>query len=264
MTPNSVSSRTRTPISVWAFLLLPLVIWIFETSYQQDITWFRAINHAARELPDIFWTGFSLFGNGWACFALAFPLIIYAPRLLIAGVCSGIFTGIFSRIAKMIADTPRPAGLLEQSSFHIIENPLLHSAMPSGHTMTAFGIVTAIYLTMDIQLRKKYFFLFILAIMTGISRMAVGAHWPEDVLIGATLGVICGICGAFLASKFKSHELEIGKWAFWILMIGSVICSYVLLVQKLDFDLNKPFQYALVAIIVLTWLTIIVRIRRES
>jgi membrane-associated phospholipid phosphatase len=263
MTSNTFSTNIKTPTLVWAFLLLPLMIWICDTFYQQDIVWFRAINQAAKELPDIFWTGFSLLGNGWACFALAFPLIIFAPRLLIAGVCSGIFTGIFSRIAKMVADTPRPAGLLEQSSFHIIENPLLHSAMPSGHTMTAFGIVTAIYLTIDVSTRKKYLFLFILAIMTGISRIAVGAHWPEDVLIGTTLGVICGISGAFLASKFKPHQLEIGKWTFWTLMIGSVICSYVLAFQKLDFNLNQPIQYGLFAIIAFTWLSIIICIRRK-
>ncbi len=252
------------PALVWAFLLLPLIIWILDISREQDIIWFRAMNQTTSELPDIFWTGFSLLGNGWACFALAFPLIVFTPRLLIAGVCSGIFTGIFSRIAKMLADTPRPAGLLEQSSFHIIENPLLHSAMPSGHTMTAFGIATAIYLTIDASSRKKYFFLFILAIMTGVSRIAVGAHWPEDVLIGTTLGVICGICGAGLTTQFKTAQLEMGKPLFWVLIIGSIICSYVLVFKKLDFNLNQTIQYVLFAIITFTWLTIFIRIRRKS
>jgi membrane-associated phospholipid phosphatase len=27
---------------------------------------------------------------------------------------------------------------------------------------------------------------------TGVSRIAVGAHWPEDVLVGASLGIIAG------------------------------------------------------------------------
>lgn len=256
------SKSQRTSVTAWAFLLIPLVIWIFDAGFQKDIAWFRWINQNTTVLPDAFWTGISLLGNGWACFALAFPLILFSPRLLMAGICSGIFTGIFSRIGKIVFDTPRPAGLLDQASFHIIENPLLHSAMPSGHTMTAFGIASAIYLSIEYHRRRNYVWIFLLAIFVGISRIAVGAHWPEDVLIGASLGILCGIAGAWLASKIKSEKYEFGQWPFWLCLVGSVVCSYILLNTKLDYYLNKPFQYVLLAIIILTWIGIIIRIKK--
>lgn len=256
------SNKQKTPITAWAFLLIPVIIWVIDTSLQKDIVWFRWVNQTSRYLPDSFWTGISLLGNGWACFALAFPLILFAPRLLMAGICSGIFTGIFSRIGKMLADTPRPAGLLDQSSFHIVENPLLHSAMPSGHTMTAFGIAAAIYFSIDADRRVNYLWIFLLAIAVGISRMALGAHWPEDVLIGASLGTLCGLAGAWLASKIKPYKLEFGKWPFWLCLIGSIVCAYILLNTKLDYYLNKPFQYVLFALIVLTWIGMILRMRK--
>jgi membrane-associated phospholipid phosphatase len=263
MNIEAPSRKQRTPITAWAFLFIPAIIWVFDVSLQKDIVWFRWVNQNAGYFPDSFWTGISLLGNGWACFALAFPLILFAPRLLLAGICSGIFTGIFSRLGKMIADTPRPAGLLDPSSFHIVENPLLHSAMPSGHTMTAFGIATAIYFSIDIDRRKNYLWIFLLAIAVGVSRMAVGAHWPEDVLIGASLGTLCGIAGAWLASKIKSEKLQFGQWPFWLSLVGSWICAYILLNTKLDYDLNKPFQYALLAVIILTWIGIVMRIKKS-
>lgn len=256
------TNKQRTPITAWAFLFVPVIIWAFDASFQKDIAWFRWVNQNATVLPDSFWTGISLLGNGWACFALAFPLILFAPRLLMAGICSGIFTGVFSRIGKIVADTPRPAGLLDQASFHIVESPLLHSAMPSGHTMTAFGIASAIYFSIEYERRKKYIWIFSLAIAVGISRMAVGAHWPEDVLIGASLGTLCGISGAWLASKIKPAKLEFGQWPFWLSLVGSIVCAYILLNTKLDYHLNKPFQYILLATIILTWIGIIIRIKK--
>ncbi len=262
MSIETSNQKEKTPITAWAFLLIPLIIWVFDASLQKDIAWFRWVNQTTTFLPDSFWTGISLLGNGWACFAIAFPLILFAPRLLMAGICSGIFTGIFSRIGKMLANTPRPAGLLDQSSFHIVENPLLHSAMPSGHTMTAFGIAAAIYFSINADRRKKYLWIFLLAIAVGISRMALGAHWPEDVLIGASLGTLCGLAGAWLAAKIKPSKLEFGQWPFWLCLIGSIVCSYILLYTKLDYHLNKPFQYILFALIVLTWIGMIIRIRK--
>ena len=244
-------------VSQWLLPLIPLIIWAIERFFNLDIIWFRTINQVTSSLPDLLWTGLSILGNGWGCFALAFPLILFAPRLLMAGILSGIFTGIFSRVAKLIADTPRPAGLLDPNSFHIIDQPLLHSALPSGHTMTVFGIACAFYYCSTKKYRRYLKWLFVLAIGTGVSRIAVGAHWPEDVLVGSSLGFISGIWAATLAKLIPEHYLKLNQWPAVTTYVGSAVCFYVLITQTLDFVINQPIQWILAGIIAITWIKLI-------
>jgi hypothetical protein len=41
--------------------------------------------------------------------------------------------------------------------------------------------------------------------LIGLSRIAVGAHWPVDVLAGAALGWLCGLSGLWWSAR----------WRFW-------------------------------------------------
>jgi membrane-associated phospholipid phosphatase len=65
--------------------------------------------------------------------------------------------------------------------------------------------------------------LIILACLVGISRIAVGVHWPEDVLAGASLGILCAITGVIIVSKLgwnrnKPVQLIIG----FILILSNI------------------------------------------
>ena len=43
--------------------------------------------------------------------------------------------------------------------------------------------------------------LYLLAVMVGITRVYVGAHYPRDVLAGALLGVLWGLLGGVIDFK---------------------------------------------------------------
>ena len=59
------------------------------------------------------------------------------------------------------------------------------NSMPSGHTTVSFA-----GLVMIGMLAPRYKVLtWTLAIVIGVSRVAVGAHWPSDVLLGAFIGM---------------------------------------------------------------------------
>ena len=248
------------PLWMYVLPIWPLIIYCVDVYYDKDQYWFLSMNHLSSQLPDQLWTNLSLFGNGWSIFAIAFPLLIFHRKPLYAAVISGFFAGIFSHIAKAIFDTSRPAGVLDHNLFHIIEQPLTHSAMPSGHTMTAFSIATAIYFSIPPLKRGPWSFVFFIAMAAGISRIAVGAHWPEDVLVGGSLGMIAGIIGAILACKIPDRFLEISAWPAKIVLFSSLICSYLLITSKIDFAVNYNTQIGLVILIALTWMMIIPKI----
>jgi len=47
-------------------------------------------------------------------------------------------------------------------------------------------------------------FAFLFAVLVGVSRIAVGAHWPFDVLAGACVGWLAGLNGAYIAHRWQS------------------------------------------------------------
>jgi membrane-associated phospholipid phosphatase len=237
------SEKESVPLYAWCLIFLPFLIWVVIDQNNWNSHLFLSLNHRFSTLPDLFWTTLSLFGNGWFCFAVLLPIVFFAPRIIFAALLSGILTGILSRISKSYFDTARPAGVIDQSSFHIIDSPLLHSAMPSGHTMTAFAIAFAVIFSAPKGTGKYSPLICLLAIGAGLSRIAVGAHWPSDVLIGASFGIFCGLVGATLilkipASKFKTYSILTA-----VVVLISLVNIYILLNDKLDFSINQPVQY---------------------
>jgi membrane-associated phospholipid phosphatase len=147
-------------------------------------------------------------GNGWGVFALSFPLLMLAPRALSAGIFAGGVAAIVSALLKNAFNLPRPAGILQEHEFYRIGEAVFHKAMPSGHTLTAFAIASAYFFTVPAEKRKPFLLLFIAASAVGLSRNAIGAHWLTDVLVGAGLGIWCGLIGAKLACLLPNKQLS--------------------------------------------------------
>lgn len=98
-------------------------------------------------------------------------------------------SGILADIIKVIAGRFRPSELFEHGlygfDFFHIERAL--TSFPSGHTATAFALATAI-----VYLWPRYSALaWLFALSVGISRIAITAHYPSDVLGGALTGILC-------------------------------------------------------------------------
>ncbi len=95
---------------------------------------------------------------------------------------SGGLAYFFSKFLKFIFHTPRPFEVFLEIEPLFLQNGY---AFPSGHTMISAAVATAIFL-----LHKKtgYAFLFF-ALLIGLSRIAVGVHFPIDIFGGFVLGV---------------------------------------------------------------------------
>ena len=245
-------SKKAIPGFAWLIPLAPLALAaiIYFGDYQSAS--FLYINQFTQQLPDTLWAWLTFLGNGWGIFALSFPLLLLAPRILTAGLFAGAIAAVTSSVLKGIFNLPRPAGILTEGSFYRIGEALLHRAFPSGHTLTAFAIASAFYFSASKEKRAPLLLLFVLAAFVGLSRNAVGAHWLTDVLGGAGFGIWCGMIGAWLANHFPENQLGPKKiWAH-IIALGGVVAAYSHFTQKMDLELNQPLQYASIAIIVIT------------
>ena len=64
------------------------------------------------------------------------------------------------------------------------------SSFPSGHTLEAFAVAAA--LTFLFSRKKIVIPVYIWALLVAYSRMALGVHYPSDVLAGIVIGTFIG------------------------------------------------------------------------
>lgn len=237
--------------------LIPLAVWLGLWLFAPEPELFLQINRTAHVLPEYFWASFNMLGNGWGLFALACPLLVLAPRLLPAALVGGAISGILSNVLKQALEMPRPAAILDPASFHIMGKTLIHFSMPSGHTLTAFAILTAFYFAIETHKRRAYRWLFVVATLAGLARIAVGAHWPADVCAGAAIGLFSGIAGARLTQSIPERALVPQAWLMRIISLAGLVGVYILLTKTIDFPQTKPAQWvaAAIASVSIAWFT---------
>jgi membrane-associated phospholipid phosphatase len=124
--------------------------------------------------------------------------------------------------------------------------------MPSGHTLTAFAVVSGIYFASNRDKRASLWWVFIIASVSGISRNALGAHWLTDVLAGCAIGLWSGMLGAILVGFIPEKQMAANQIGPRLLALGGLATIHVLLTQTLDSELNQSLQYACVALISIT------------
>ncbi len=129
-----------------------------------------------------------------------------AKRAILAFLVSGLF----HLLMKAVIPRERPSNF----DWAIpLENVYSTRSFPSGHTSTAFAIGLTLFLLLDD--RRWAWTALIWGILVGISRVAVGVHFPSDVLGGYGVGAI-GAGIAILISEAmskKKKQLELTEVA---------------------------------------------------
>ncbi|MBI2751139.1 MAG: phosphatase PAP2 family protein [Burkholderiales bacterium] len=240
------------PARLW---LLPVVLFVLSAPlwlHTFEPTMFVAVNTWCAPVAATVWTGLSLLGNAWGILGVSAPLLVLAPRLLWAWLCAAPFAIAFARIGKGFLESPRPAAEVDNAQMRIVGETLHNVSMPSGHTLTAFAVASAIYFALPAKGRVRHLWLFVLAAGTGLSRIAVGAHWPGDVAVGLCLGLLAGMLGTRLLARMDAKHLQPGAWSLRLVALLLGATAYVLATEAQDFDENLPLQYPLVLVVLVT------------
>jgi membrane-associated phospholipid phosphatase len=114
-----------------------------------------------------------------------------------------VLGGLTASWIKHHLPSPRPYLALGAEHLNVIGAPLSAGSMPSGHSAMAFAMLAVLiaerrrfgersavggFLTSDTGLALVA----LLAFGIALSRLAVGAHWPADTLVGGGLGFVFG------------------------------------------------------------------------
>jgi len=93
---------------------------------------------------------------------------------------------VLANFIGLLVGRDRPY-LASTEILQLIPPPLSIHSFPSGHTAVSFAAAAAITLGAP----EIGIVAIVLAIGVGIGRVAVGVHYPSDIIAGALLGIAC-------------------------------------------------------------------------
>jgi membrane-associated phospholipid phosphatase len=158
---------------------------------------FLGLNAAAAQAPDWVWQWLTVLGDERSAFALSLFFARRHPRVLWALVLAALVGIAITHGLKPLFAALRPPAVLPGDAFHLIGPGHRKGSFPSGHSLTIAVLVGVwVYYLRSAPLRVL---LILAAILVGLSRVAVGVHWPVDVAAGLTGGVLAAWLGTRLA-----------------------------------------------------------------
>ncbi|HUX82385.1 MAG TPA: phosphatase PAP2 family protein [Halothiobacillus sp.] len=182
---------------------------------------FHSFNNLGPLAP-AFWSGLSSLADTYLALGLLLPFLLWRPRLAALLLLSAILATLITHTLKPILDVSRPPAVLAADAFHLIGHRLDHGSFPSGHAVTAFTL--AGLLIIGLRLSFGWALLALIgASFFAISRMAVGVHWPTDVLAGSVIGLVSVLLGQRLLSRW--HRLQRANWPIPVALVISGTCA---------------------------------------
>jgi membrane-associated phospholipid phosphatase len=256
--------KSIVPKSAW---LWPLFIFILSAPLWLH-TWephlFITLNRILNACPSSLWSFFTLIATGYCIVALSSILLVWAPYLFASWICSLPFAILLARGGKAIIESPRPAAVIGVHNIHIIGEPLFFTSMPSGHTTAAFSMATAIFFALNSSIRWYFVWIFGLAFLSGLSRIAVGAHWPGDVAVGMACGILSGMLAQYLLVHINIDAVYQNKWFRVIVSVILLGCAAKLAYSVAYGGFMLAVQRIFVVLTVLCVLFFIAKSRKSS
>lgn len=237
------------------FILVALlgVLSFTEVKFEATVNWtaqtelFLLLNSWLNQAPAYFWANMTHLGDGLVLIPILALLFLREPSVWRPILYAAPLAGAVCHLLKWLIAAPRPGALLGAGEFIQIGEFLGgHNSFPSGHTVTICTAVSATVCWLLPNLRgfDRRAFLFagtFMATLVAISRVAVGAHWPLDTLLGAGIGAGAGLIGVHLGHKYQVSFT--GQSARAWLSSMPMIMSFALLHRTMDQEFTDDVIY---------------------
>ncbi|WP_448217252.1 GtrA family protein [Endozoicomonas sp. 2B-B] len=228
------SGRSRSTIYKASCFLLPFVALFLVTEVNHSV--FYQVNDWGVESPAaVFWVLLTNLGDGFFLFPLAMLLFYKKPDKQLAIIFTMLVGDFLLSGGKALLPFSRPVGELGLEAVNVLGPVLKTDTMPSGHTGTVFLLVGLSFLYLN---SLTQYLLLSIAILSAISRIVVGAHWPFDIFLGAWVGILAAVTGDFLASKVAS-----GLKSRMVFILLGLLCVAVLPFYDNGFRSYKVIMY---------------------
>ena len=175
--------------------------------YFNEELFFRINSFSDSWLCYQFWGNITQFGDGFFAALICVTLIRKYPELTAQALFAFFFSLLLSQGGKEIFGGPRPLSFFGKELVNVIGPSLGHRSFPSGHTSTIFLLAVLLAKNNILNVKKEIWFL--LAFVVGVSRVAVGAHFPKDIAGGMWVGMVAAGIGIAIAEKIP------GYYGFW-------------------------------------------------
>lgn len=252
MTIPTVQQISNKRVLLGAAALLALCLGIscllFQTGFNS--TWVTSI-HANPILPPVFWSITNLGGDAYVVL-LVLLLAERKPGVITSWVLKTWLIGaLVAQLIKHWLPMPRPASVLGVENLSLIDHPpLVSGSMPSGHALAAVscGLILSVIL---VQKGKSPWLVFCTGLIAGLvawTRVAVGAHWPADVIAGA--GLAFGVVAlAFVWDRRSSWNPWFARTPGHVLVIVlHLLIAFYLTTPQSDSVVVHGVQWALAGV----------------
>lgn len=167
------------------------------------------INMHYTKFADIFFLYATYIGDGWTYFFFLFLLLFTKRKYFMIAAASGIISTIVTNALKIFvfSGVERPINYFQgKATLHLVEGaPVLHlGSFPSGHSLSVFSMFCV--LSFIVKNKNLQILFFALALLAGVSRIYLLAHFKEDVYAGAIIGTLLSIVVIYFFEKWFSGK----------------------------------------------------------
>jgi membrane-associated phospholipid phosphatase len=217
--------------SVGFILCLSVLISITLVGSELNQKWMLSI-HANPLLPAWVWALVNVCGDAWVVLLILLVSERRPGELTSWILKTWLLGAVVVQLIKNIIPIPRPANVLGQDMLSLIDHPpLITGSMPSGHAFAAISCALILG-TVFRQRGVRWSNLCLIAAISGLAawaRVAVGAHWPSDVIVGAGLAFfVVALTFVWEGHHSWNHWFRTKKGAVFLILIHTLIALYLL------------------------------------
>ena len=222
LSPPSPLARQATlenTLLVIALLMLALGLALFSVQAWNE-TLFLTLNHNFAEIPADGRAFLTVLGDGSIAACLALAVFIRNPRALSYIFLAALLAGILVQVPKFLFDAARPPAVLDTQIFSIVGKGIKAHSFPSGHSASAVLAATVV----SLFCRRLWLSVIVLCLgfAAALSRIAVGVHWPADVLAGSAIGLFIGVA---IVRLIGYERVDIPRWGQALLVLALALVS---------------------------------------